>query len=378
MIYYLKQQNLKGPLQPEQSTQTITMQLEKPSEYLSLKAVLQGALLLLISNLVYIGNNYLVAWTHLTAPEIALVRGTFQMVLFAAIIYKRGAARKENITDQIPSPVLFYGQIVFFGFAVSTMSFACLAAIPLMPIGDLIVISFATPVFSVFLDRIVLKRVLTVLSITLCFLIVLGDVLVVQPPFLFKDKGSENQTSYEDEQPRQKHGQYYFLGVGLCLYAAAAGAVANVVGAKCNQMNISSSQLMLVSGISTLLLSLISASFLPNRLLTSPMSLSLKAAILLPVSAVITMVAYWTITLAISITHNPTLISMLRSTEILITLVTEAIWWNELPGTTSLLGSLLVVGCVLTMAAHDKILAAFRLKMKGSKEEEMMTVDNMM
>ena len=260
-----------------------------------------------------------------------------------------------------------YVQIAIYGFTVSTMSFCCLAAIPLMPIGDLIVICFASPVFTVFLDRIVITRPLTLLSVSLSFLIVLGDVLVVQPPFIFGEEDTKDETIQEPSQ--KKHGQYYYVGVGLCVYAALAGAVANVFGAKCNKKKITSSQLMLVSGISSFLLSLISVSFLPNRLLTNPQLLSLKSAILLPVSAGITMVAYWTITLAISITHHPTLISMLRSTEILISLVTEALWWNELPGTISLLGSLLVSACVLTMAAHDKILTATKCGDEGKEEE---------
>ena len=41
-------------------------------------------------------------------------------------------------------------------------------AVPLMPIGDLIVISFSSPVFSVFLESLVLKRTMTVLSVVLC------------------------------------------------------------------------------------------------------------------------------------------------------------------------------------------------------------------
>ena len=48
---------------------------------------------------------------------------------------------------------------------------------------------------------------------------------------------------------------------------------------------------------------------------------------------------------------------MLRSTEILISLATEAVWWQQPPGTLSLVGSLLVTACVLSMAAHDKIIA---------------------
>ena len=77
------------------------------------------------------------------------------------------------------------------------------------------------------------------------------------------------------------------------------------------------------------------------------------------------------------LTHHPTLISMLHSTEILISLVTEALWWNELPGTVSLLGSLLVAACVFTMAAHDKIMAALReSKMKETEVEEEKTIDS--
>jgi len=352
--------------------------MSRASPDLSLTAVLQGSVLILISNLVYVGNNYLVAWTQLQAPEIAFVRGIFQIVIFGAIIWRGRQDKKEEKPEQKTSQYVLYAQLVLYGVTVSTMSFACLAAIPLMPIGDIIVICFASPVFSVFLDRIVLKRLLTILSVSLCFLIVLGDVLVVQPPFIFGEEDTKNETSSNvkmEEASQKKRGQYYYVGVGLCVYAAAAAAMANVLGAKCNQKNISSAQLMLVSGISSFLLSLISAPFLPNKLLTSPQSLSLKAAILLPVSACITIVAYWTITLAISITHHPTLISMLRSTEILISLVTEALWWKELPGTISLLGSLLVAACVLTMAAHDKIVTATRCGVEGEEEEEVETVE---
>merc|ERR1719347_1921281 len=73
---------------------------EKPVESnkksLSSKAVLQGAVLVLISNLIYIGNNYLVAWTQLQAPEVTLVRGTFQMILFSAIIWRSKKTKKEG------------------------------------------------------------------------------------------------------------------------------------------------------------------------------------------------------------------------------------------------------------------------------------------
>ena len=108
--------------------------------------------------------------------------------------------------------LFLYSMLSFYAFTISTASFACFAAIPLMSIGDLIIVSFTSPVFIVFFDRIISKRLITVFSICLCLLIILGDILVVQPPFLFEEEGSKNNTtndfieSDEGRTPHEKHG----------------------------------------------------------------------------------------------------------------------------------------------------------------------------
>jgi glucose uptake protein GlcU len=56
-----------------------------------------GTSLILFSNLIYVGNGYIVKWTELKAPEIALVRGVVQMILFGAIVWKN---RKESQQDK--------------------------------------------------------------------------------------------------------------------------------------------------------------------------------------------------------------------------------------------------------------------------------------
>jgi len=350
----------------------------KAKNKLQVKAILQGSLLILISNLIYIGNNYLVSWTQLAAPEVALVRGVLQVTVFGVLVW-RSRETEVDISGTKNNRLGLYAWLALYGFTISTASFACIAAIPYMPIGDLIVICFTSPVFSVFIDRIVNKRLFTILTISLCFFIVVGDVLVIQPPFLFpNDVVPHNKTQpliAEETKSDEKHGHNYYFGVALCFYAAAGISVANVVGAKCNKLSISTSQLMFVSGFSSVLLSLVSTIFLTNRVLTDPAALPTKAAALLPVSGCITMVAYWTITLAISITGNPTLIAMLRSTEILISLVTESIWWNEVPGSMSLVGALLVSFCVITMAGHDKIIVFIR-KCFGASTDQTSIIDH--
>jgi len=371
------------------------MNTNKEKNKLHMKSILQGSLLILITNLIYVGNNYLVSWTGLAAPEVALVRGTIQIMVFGSLVWrsrenretwetgekgekgdtemteKTGHTGEEeetgetvNIYGRNFSRLRLFAWLVLYGFTISTVGLACLAAIPYMPIGDLIVICFTSPVFSVFLDRIVNKRLFTILSISLCFFIIVGDILVIQPPFIFtKAEAPHNKNqSLTTEETRSdvKRGQNYYLGVALCFYAAMAASVANVVASKCSKLDISTSKLMFVCGCFSVFFSLVSTSFLTNRIVTNPTSLPIEAAVLLPVSAFITMVAYWTFTLAISITGNPTLIAMLRSTEILISLVTECIWWSQIPGSLSLVGTLLVFLCVISMAAHDKIILIVR------------------
>ena len=68
---------------------------DKPEE-LPLRNVLQGSVLILISNLIYISNNYAVAWTELKASEIALVRGTFQVMVFGVILWKNERGKEGS------------------------------------------------------------------------------------------------------------------------------------------------------------------------------------------------------------------------------------------------------------------------------------------
>ena len=61
--------------------------------------------------------------------------------------------------------------ISLYGFLMSSVTLGCLAAIPLMPIGDLIVLCFTSPVFAVFFESLILRRPVKVLSVCLCGLI---------------------------------------------------------------------------------------------------------------------------------------------------------------------------------------------------------------
>ena len=78
----------------------LTAQDNSEQEKIPLRSVFQGTVLILISNLIYISNNYAVAWTELKATEIALVRGTLQVIVFGVIVWREKQGTAEERKEQ--------------------------------------------------------------------------------------------------------------------------------------------------------------------------------------------------------------------------------------------------------------------------------------
>ena len=155
-----------------------------------------GGGLVLAANSLLIGNNYLVRAAGLGAGEVALVRGLLQLAVFSLLLglARRSGDSSAQSAEQTEQPadhcdhckqfaaggksrgsgcVREWLLVLLYGLLTSSASFSCVSAIPLMPLGDLIVVCMSTPVFSVILDKLLLKRAITLLSVTLCMLI--GD-----------------------------------------------------------------------------------------------------------------------------------------------------------------------------------------------------------
>jgi len=337
-----------------------------------------GIFLVLVTNICYIGNNYLVKWAELGPGEVSLIRGLIQILVFSTIIYVQ---RKRSSKDETSPSLKQWILICVYGFFSSTMAYACIMAVSLMPISDLIVICYLCPVFSVILDALVLKRPLTVLSVLLCIIIVIGDVLVVQPSFIFSEKSvptnlqnSSNEIELELEHEYNSNqtssvlkdmigadsDTNYMIGVCLCIYSALAASIDNVVQVLVSRNDekkiVSRSHWVTSTGVWGVILSIISLPLLPNPLLTSPQSMSLVTVSMLFVSAFIIILAIWWLVTAVSLIQHPTLVTMLRTTEIIMSLVTESLYWGHLPSLLSASGSILVMLSVAGMAAHDKMI----------------------
>ena len=122
-----------------------------------------------------------VKWTELGAGEVTLVEGGLQILVFSVILLVARLRRQAEDEDggceaaaAAPATKLRlrkWALVALRGFLIASMSYACILAVGLMPIGDLIVLAFLSPVFSVVMDAVFLKRRLTLLSVFLCVLI---------------------------------------------------------------------------------------------------------------------------------------------------------------------------------------------------------------
>ena len=70
---------------------------ENPEEIkVTSRDLFAGTALVLFSNLIYVGNSYIVTWTGLKAPEIALVRGAIQMLIFGIIVWRSSKESQQT------------------------------------------------------------------------------------------------------------------------------------------------------------------------------------------------------------------------------------------------------------------------------------------
>ena len=148
-----------------------------------------GVVFVILVNIIYVAQNYLVKTVELGAGEVSLVRGLLQMLVFSVIMLttkNKETGMENSKNEKLESgdtllrkkyETLVEGRRTWLlaslrGFLIASMSFSCVMAVSLMPIGDLVVIAFSSSiVFSLMLECLILKRLLTVLATIICILI---------------------------------------------------------------------------------------------------------------------------------------------------------------------------------------------------------------
>jgi len=221
---------------------------------------------------------------------------------------------------------------------------------------------------------------LSILRLTLGACIFVGVTLVCRPPFIFPTQShqmllNENETDLIEatniESLNLPHDQKYWTGAGFAIGCVLTGTYHNVIVPLCK--DVKSPILVLWVGIAAIIVSSIAAQFDPKALIATGRisEMSREMWLIIFGLALSGMMAYICLTRALQLV-SPTLVSSLRSLEILFAYGVESILFNSLPSATTFIGAALVVIAVtfITLEEHLTLLIN-RIKRRPSDYQQI-------
>jgi len=282
--------------------------------------------------------------------DVVLVRCIIQIIIFTSIIfYSRDRLLPAN--SKMKLLTLSQG---FFG-AISFIT--SLASVSFMPVPDALCIIFACPVVTIVLSAILLGDKLNSLKCFSGTILLLGVVLVCQPPFLFhlnSPLDNQEHSSYLLDS----HDSLYYVGVALAATACVTGGLMDVLVAKCE--GVSTPVLVNWAAISGLIIS-ISYSLLQStsRILSPDIYLiSSSDWLILTGLAVSGLLAFTSLTKALKLI-SPNIVSSLRALELVLAFIVQTVITGATPDIWSCFGGGLVFSGVLILTFQKKIYKTF-------------------
>ena len=219
----------------------------------------------------------------------------------------------------------------------------------------------------------------TTVNLPKCFALatlVVGTLMVVQPPVLFPTAEVEVKRSKRDlseviTEDKEAY-PHYWAGVAVTLACSLSIGLGHIMVAKCRDVPsiVLNMYVGLFSGVIALFCPLTS---LTNRILTDPAAITSSDWAVLTVLNLVMLAAMQLVFLG-NKWSNPTLVSMLRCLEIVLVLATDMAVFKVVPGLVSALGTAAVTASVLSIPLLDML--AKRSKVNpGQRPGKMKKVD---
>jgi len=312
------------------------------------KTVLLGTFLSIISGLLFTANNFIINQFHIVVSDVVVVRCIIQIIVCTCSIYYTG----DNILpDSTKKKILTVSQ----GLIGSISFIACLASVSFMPVPDAMCIIFTCPVVTIVLSAIMLGDKINSLKCFSGTLLILGVVLVCQPPFLFHQTAA-SQTNYS--LLLSSHTDLYYVGVAVAATACCTGGLTNVLIAKCE--GVSTWVLLNWAAISGLgiVIAFSQTEFGSHILSPDILCISWLDWIVLIGLAVSGILAFSSMVKPLKLI-SPNLVSSLRTLELVLAYVVQIIITGDNPDIWSCFGGGFILIGVLVLAFQDKISEMF-------------------
>ena len=234
-----------------------------------------------------------------------------------------------------------------------------------MPLGDALTMIFTEPLFTIVLSFLFLRTSIGFSKLIMCLGLLCGMMLSIQPPFIFGEKTNSTDVSginsttanvTSNEEKHRRDNNYYF-GVTLALSCAIFGSMCNILINKCEHAK--STVLVFYSGISGVIVSVIGLLISTDALgfFNHLASLSVTDWLTLSMISLVGILAYFAMTVALRMV-SPTSVSVLRALEIILAYLCQIIVMQQMPNKLCILGSTLVMMCVVGIAIAERSTSA--------------------
>ena len=321
-----------------------------------------GLALAFVSGLIFTANNCIIQTFSLDYAENMLIRSTVQTIIFGVMCIITRNSIWPTCERKIQCLMIFQGVL---GSVVMICAFSCML---LMPLGDALTLLFTEPFSTMFMAAIFLGHRLRLFKISLGLFLLIGVVLVIQPPFIFPNYEdaiqnyfvkSQIHTLFQIETSRKEisyRTKLYYIGVIIALSAALAKGVLNICVNKCSK--IKSTVLMWWTGFGGIFVSLIAFTFDKNArmLSTEIFEVSYTEWLLLFGLAISGLIGYFCMTKSLQMI-DPTCVAFVRSLEIIFGYIVQITILGQIPSVLSLSGAILVFMAVAAYSLQYRIMA---------------------
>eukprot|EP00094_Tigriopus_californicus_P007511 TCALIF_07231-PA protein Name:"Similar to SLC35G1 Solute carrier family 35 member G1 (Homo sapiens)" AED:0.22 eAED:0.23 QI:0/0/0/0.66/1/1/3/0/777 len=326
-----------------------------------------GMILALISGLVFTFNGSVMKYYGIDPVEVLAVRGAVQFWFMFMLCKARGI---PLWSDEVRNKTK--GLMLLQGLMGGVMVIMSLISIMMIPLGDALTFIFSSPVFTCICSRIFLKHRLGLWKVIFIGLLILGITFVVQPPFIFPDTESNpNEVSlkgeWNDDDPDiVVHDFHYYLGALLAVLAAVIASF-NSVCVSGTLKHIDSMVLVSYVGASSFMIAVLCTIFDLKQRIFSVEIVDIAAWEwgLIFGMAILGIFAYFSITKALQLI-DPTVVSVLRSTEILLGFFVQVIVMNQIPNSFSIAGASIVFLSIIMIAMEGNIVRRLPLRIRAN------------
>ena len=350
-----------------EDTESILSEIEETPTVISTRSSsILGFCLAMASGLIFTVNNCVIQTFSLDFAETMLIRSIFQTVIFGFICLGKGFTVWPKIDDN-SNWIRFL--IVFQGLCGSVVTICAFSSVLFMPLGDALTLLFTEPLSTMIAAAIFLGHRIRLFRMALGFILLIGVVLVIQPPFLFDENDTdfiqtyfmENpfQTLFQVETSRQEifyRSKLYYIGAIIAFSAAMIKGILNISISQCSKVK--SVVLMWWTGFEGFFVALLTFTFDTNAKMLSAdiLTITYTEWLLYCGIAVLGLIGYFCMTKSLQMI-DPTLVAFVRSLEIIFGYVVQITILRQIPTILSLTGAILVFASVTAFSMQYRIMA---------------------